>query len=177
MLFRSVGSGVTLKDSAFQNCSNLIAATLIPGGSVTSIGAMAFVSCSNLSWVVIPDGITTIKATAFYATDIKSIVIPDSVTTIEGVAFSAFNRAPLQIVHFGSGLTTIHNWAFYNTSLSSVTFKEVTNQQQSLSYVYLPSLPNEHPFEDTPIKDSGNLPDTATINAERKQGTVTYNTL
>ncbi len=58
-----------------------------PGG-VTSIEKFAFAR-SNLSSVVIPEGVTSIGYGAFYHCDsLSEVSIPDSVTTIEENAFS-----------------------------------------------------------------------------------------
>ena len=56
--------------------------------TVTSIGASAFISCSGLSSVVIPEGITAINAAAFYGCYMMtSINIPSTVNFIGGEAF------------------------------------------------------------------------------------------
>ena len=62
----------------------------IPDG-VTVIGYDAFYSCSLLTYVTIPDGVTTIDGRAFMYTNLSDIVIPDSVTDIRGQAFYGYS--------------------------------------------------------------------------------------
>ena len=67
--------------------------TIIHNGksySVTSIGGYAFVYCSSLTSITIPNSITSIGEKAFYdCSSLTSITIPSSVTSI---GYDAFNR-------------------------------------------------------------------------------------
>jgi hypothetical protein len=68
---------------------------------VTSIGAEAFMNCSNLTSVTIPGSVTTIEKRAFYeCTGLTSITIPASIKRIEQ---GAFERCPnlLNIICLG----------------------------------------------------------------------------
>ena len=66
--------------------SNIVAA-VVPEG-VTTIGASAFDLCSSLDSVTIPEGVTTIGAYAFRGcTSLTSLTIPEGVTTIGDAAF------------------------------------------------------------------------------------------
>ena len=61
---------------------------VIEGKSVTSIGWGAFIECTGLTSVTIPDSVTSIREYAFNdCTALTSITIPDSVTIIGNCAF------------------------------------------------------------------------------------------
>jgi len=73
--------------AAFLGCTNLTNVT-IPD-SVTSIEDAAFFGCHNLASVTIPDNVASIKGTAFaYCSSLASVAIPNSVTSIGDFAFS-----------------------------------------------------------------------------------------
>ena len=76
------GKKVTkIGDSAFMFCTSLTSVT-IPDG-VTSIDVAAFLGCTSLTSVTIPDSVTSIKSKAFFnCTSLKSVTIPASVTNI-----------------------------------------------------------------------------------------------
>ena len=59
------------------------------GYRVTAIGDAAFLGCSNLTSITIPDSVTSIGAMAFSnCSGLTSITIPKSVTSIGRAAFS-----------------------------------------------------------------------------------------
>lgn len=56
--------------------------------SVTSIGEQAFVGCTGLACITIPNSVTSIGNEAFFGcTGLTSITIPNSVTSIGRYAF------------------------------------------------------------------------------------------
>lgn len=57
--------------------------------NVTSIGASVFYECDNLSYVSIPEGVTSIGSSAFAFTRLRYVAIPSSVENIEKDAFLA----------------------------------------------------------------------------------------
>ena len=82
----SDGSVTRIGEYAFLYCSSLTSIT-IPDG-VTSIGDGAFLSCSSLTSITIPEGAISIGDYAFYnCISLASISIPDSVTSIGSSAF------------------------------------------------------------------------------------------
>ena len=78
----------TIGYSAFIDCTGLISVT-IPN-SVTSISQDAFNDCTGLTSVTIPNSVTKIGNYAFKdCTSLASITIPNSVTSIGDNAFSS----------------------------------------------------------------------------------------
>ena len=103
---------------AFVGCSGLTRVT-IPD-SVTSIGGYAFSDCSGLTSVTILNSVTNIGGSAFSGcTNLTSVMIPDSVTSIGEDAFVGCSG--LTSVMIGDGVTSIGNRAFGGCSgLTSV---------------------------------------------------------
>ncbi len=81
-------SVTSIGSDAFLNCSSLTAVT-IPDG-VTSIGSYAFRSCSSLTAVTIPEGVATIGNYAFgYCSSLTAVNIPASAINIGNWVFDA----------------------------------------------------------------------------------------
>ena len=79
----------------------------INGKKVTKIGDNAFIDCTELTSVTIPDGVTSIDETAFLGcTSLTSVTIPDSVTSIKSKAF--FNCTSLKSVTIPASVTNIN---------------------------------------------------------------------
>ena len=108
--------------NAFMDCSGLTSVT-IPD-SVTSIGEGAFRGCSSLTSVTIGDSVTSIGKSAFSGcSSLTSVTIPNSVTNIGQRAFSYCSS--LTSVTIGKGVTSIRYLAFSScTSLMSVTIPD-----------------------------------------------------
>ena len=96
----------------------------INGLPVTSIGGYAFVDCTSLTSVTIPDSVTSIEDYAFLdCTSLTSVTIPDSVTSIGAGAFD--HCTSLTSITIGNGVTSIGAGAFSGcSSLTNVTIPD-----------------------------------------------------
>jgi hypothetical protein len=113
---------------------------------VREIGEKAFSQNSDITSVVIPEGVTVIREAAFVGMmDLESVVIPDSVTEIESMAFSVC--LSLASVTLPKGLTTLGDYAFSSSNITSITLPstltriedETFSDCDSLASVTLPS--------------------------------------
>ena len=119
----SIKEGVRIIcDKAFLFCSSLND-IVIPDG-VTSIGNEAFNRCSSLTSFVIPNGVTSIGDSAFAGCrSLSNIAIPDSVTSIGTWTFCGCES--LTNIAIPDSVTRIGNNAFcYCKSLSSVVIPD-----------------------------------------------------
>ena len=114
------GKAVTVIESdAFLNCTSVISIT-IPN-SITHIDNYAFYGCTGLTSITIPDSVISIGYEAFRdCTNLTSITIPDSVTSIGNNAF--YNCYSLTSITIPNSVTSIGDRAFYNcVDLTTVT--------------------------------------------------------
>ena len=119
----SIKEGVRIIcDKAFLFCSSLND-IVIPDG-ITSIGNEAFNRCGSLTSFVIPNGVTSIGDSAFAGCrSLSNIAIPDSVTSIGTWTFCGCES--LTNIAIPDSVTRIGNNAFcYCKSLSSVVIPD-----------------------------------------------------
>ncbi len=107
-----------LPEMMFYGCSNLTA-VVVPEG-VTELGDGVFTYCEMLTDVSLPSTLTKIGEEAFFGCAmLQAIVIPDSVTSIGASAF--FDCSLLRSIAFPSGMKTLPDEALNNcTCLETV---------------------------------------------------------
>ena len=125
---------VTIPDSvtnignfAFEYC-HILSSLIIPTGSITRIGARAFLDCWSVTNVMIPDSVTSIGWGAFWGcSGLKSVTIGNSVASIGERMFA--NCRNLTDVKIPDSVTSIGIFAFSDCSvLTNVTIGNgVTN--------------------------------------------------
>ena len=103
--------------------NELVTEIVIPDG-VTSIDAWAFYGCSSLVSITIPDSVTSIGSSAFSGcTGLTSITIPDDVTSIGSYAFSRCTG--LTSITIPDSVTSIGDYAFSECDgLTSITIPD-----------------------------------------------------
>ena len=99
--------------------SEVIIPSTIDGYTVTEIGHGAFVNCTTLESVTIPDSVEYIGDVAFASTNIKSLVIPERVTYIGDYAFEYCHN--LESVTIPEGVEYIGDYAFGDAGFLEVT--------------------------------------------------------
>ena len=106
--------------NAFLNCTNLTSVT-IPN-SVTHIGYNAFIGCKSLTSIDIPNSVTDIGDGAFsYCRALTAITLPDSITSIDSYVFHCCYG--LTSATLPGSVTNIGDGAFsYCDSLTAVFF-------------------------------------------------------
>ena len=107
------GENYQIGDEAFRSCSSLTTIT-IPEG-VTSIGNRAFSYCRSLTAIILPESVTSIGDEAFaYCSSLTTITIPESVTSIGNHAFDSC--LGLNSITIPESVTSIGDYAFYGCS-------------------------------------------------------------
>lgn len=107
---------------AFSNCTSLASLDLPFNFSGISLGSSIFSFCSNLSTVVAPFGNDSLGKSLFSYSQISSIIIPEGVTIVKSQAFSK-NFSSVTNIKLPSTLNSIETSAFSGcSSLKSIKF-------------------------------------------------------
>jgi hypothetical protein len=117
--FTSDGTGVVIRGYTGTELDVVIPDTLqfMP---VKEIGREAFRS-SNITSIVIPEGVTIIRESAFAdCSALSSVTLPSSLTIIDALAFS--NNTSLSSIVFPNNLNIIGRGAFQESGLTSVSW-------------------------------------------------------
>ena len=148
---------VTYRDSYYYDDDEYTGSVVIPESvtyngniySVTSIGSIAFSSCSGLTNITIPNSVTSIGYGAFFnCSGLTSITIPNSVTSIRYEAFEDCRSLKELRIEDGEGTLSlgynIHNsystgeGLFYDCPLETLYLGRNLSYDTSDSYGYSP---------------------------------------
>ena len=113
--------------NAFNECTNLTS-IMLPEG-VTIIASYAFRGCSSLTSIVVPDGVTEIYGYVFQnCTSLNTVILPESLTSLGNGAFSGCSS--LTDIDLPDGLTTIGQYVFSNCT--SLNFMDIPSSVNSI---------------------------------------------
>ena len=119
-----------IADEAFMGCSALVSVN-IPE-TVTHIGSYAFSSIGEAD-IYIPDSVTTIEAYAFQYAKITSVRISNNVTEIEYATFQECRK--LRSVDMGNSVTYVGYYAFQRCdAITDITFSPVLEQIDNYAF-------------------------------------------
>ena len=133
-------TGGNILYGAFYDCSNLT--SVVIGDGVTSIGNFAFYKCSSLTSVVVGNGVASIGNYAFSScSSLTSVAIGDGVASIGSDAF--YNCGSLTSVVIPDSVTSIGDDAFNNcSSLTSVEIPDGVTSVGNYAFYNCSSLTN-----------------------------------
>lgn len=124
---------------AFIKCTSLKSVSMPE--SMTWIGNSAFAGCTGLEQVEISPNLTAIGPNSFYSCNgLTSVVVPDKVTSIGSLAF--FGCLNLESITIPASVTTLNSSFVYGcTNLKKIEFKGTQEQWNALSIDpnYLPA--------------------------------------
>ncbi len=124
--------GGTIKQNAFYSNKNIESVNL--NGNVVFDGYGQFQNCSNLSNVIIGDGITSIPQGCFSGCAIKAIVIPDSVIELGETAFS--NCKSLKNITLSKSIKKIPNNCFSSCGFETFSIPDDSSIEELENVVF-----------------------------------------
>ncbi len=112
---------VTYDSGAFAGCNNLSRVSFESPSRLESIGMVAFLGCSSLTEINLPDNVEIIGGAAFYGcTAIDDLNLPGSAESIGQYAF--YGCTGLSEVSLPGSVSTLEKKAFQNCGLSKAYF-------------------------------------------------------
>lgn len=116
-------------------------ATYTIPNTVTDVGQNAFMYCSALTKVTIPNSVTSIDAGCFQGAGLTSVTIPNSVTNLGQSAFNSCGSLTNLVI--GSGLTAIGANAFESCNgLTKVTIPSSVTNLGATAFAFCNALTN-----------------------------------
>lgn len=124
--------GGTIKQSTFYSNKDIESVNL--NGNVVFDGYGQFQNCSNLSNVIIGDGITSIPQGCFSGCAIETIVIPDSVIELGQTAFS--NCKSLKNITLSKSIKKIPNSCFSSCGFETFSIPDDSSIEELENVVF-----------------------------------------
>ena len=124
-----------IDDNTFEGAYNLLSVTL--GDALVEIGNSAFLDCSAITSITIPDAVTSIGDNAFQgSTSLSSVTLGDDLTTIGSGAFLDCSGLSVVIVPDASNISDVSTNSFTNLnglasySGSYIEFQNVSSLEE-----------------------------------------------
>lgn len=124
--------GGTIKQNTFYSNKNIESVNL--NGNVVFDGYGQFQNCSNLSNVIIGDGITSIPQSCFSGCAIETIVIPDSVIKLGETAFSSCKS--LRNITLSKSIKKIPNSCFSSCGFETFSIPDDSSIEELENVVF-----------------------------------------
>lgn len=120
-------------------CDSDITSVVLPDG-ITEIPKFAFYKCTSLSSVSIPDSVVIIGEHSFEGcTSLSKVVLSDNVNIIDDFAFN--NCTGMTKLTLGTGITAIGNYAFATcTELTEIQLPDSLNSIGSMAFAYCENI-------------------------------------
>ncbi len=120
-------------------CDSDITSVVLPDG-ITEIPKFAFYKCTSLSSVTIPDSVVIIGEHSFEGcTSLSKVVLSDNVNIIDDFAFN--NCTGMTKLTLGTGITAIGNYAFATcTELTEIQLPNSLNSVGSMAFAYCENI-------------------------------------
>ena len=120
----------------FNECKNLTSVIFASGSKATTIGSIAFRSCTSLASITIPSSITSIdNANAFYGCTSLTSVIFEPGSKLTKIGSEAFrNCTSLTGITIPDSVTSIGDWAFRGSGLTSITIPDSVTSIASYAF-------------------------------------------
>lgn len=121
--------------------ANLTIPTNFSTNAVTAIGTNAFTGMTNITNLIVPDGIVDIRSNAFLqCSNLAAVTIGDTVTNVGLASFE--DCTALTTVSLGTNLQNIGTSAFQSAGLTSLVIPNSTTNIGSLAFFSCTALTN-----------------------------------
>ena len=130
----TIPSTVTeIEKNSFRSCQNL-ENIIFFGDNITTIGEYAFLECTKLSSITLPDSVVNMSSSVFEdCTSLKSVKLSNDLTEIPSNCFNGCNS--LTSIDIPDSITKVGSGAFREcTSLSSVDLSNTLREIGSYSF-------------------------------------------